>query len=78
MPAIEAADRQGTSYKADELRRRISDFDWWYHTQELAPGILTPGMFDLRRDCAPPTMVAGARAFASHGKPLAAPWNGSR
>lgn len=31
----------------DELRRRFDAIDW-YHTQELAPGLVTPGMFDLR------------------------------
>ena len=30
-----------------ELRRRLDEISW-YHTQELAPGIVTPGMFDLR------------------------------
>ena len=29
------------------LRERFDDLDW-YHTQELAPGLVTPGMFDLR------------------------------
>jgi tRNA (mo5U34)-methyltransferase len=29
------------------LRAHVTDFDW-YHTQELAPGLVTPGMFDLR------------------------------
>jgi tRNA (mo5U34)-methyltransferase len=29
------------------LRARLEHIDW-YHTQELAPGIVTPGMFDLR------------------------------
>lgn len=32
---------------AEQLRSRIGEFDW-YHTQELAPGVVTPGMFDLR------------------------------
>lgn len=32
---------------AAESELRLPDFDW-YHTQELAPGIVTPGMFDLR------------------------------
>jgi tRNA (mo5U34)-methyltransferase len=32
---------------AEQLERRIGEFDW-YHTQELAPGVTTPGMFDLR------------------------------
>ncbi len=30
-----------------ELRQRLDEISW-YHTQELAPGIVTPGMFDLR------------------------------
>jgi len=30
-----------------DLRERFSEIDW-YHTQELAPGLITPGMFDLR------------------------------
>jgi tRNA (mo5U34)-methyltransferase len=29
------------------LRRRLGEFDW-YHTQELAPGVVTPGLFDHR------------------------------
>jgi len=29
------------------LRDRLAEIDW-YHTQELAPGVVTPGMFDLR------------------------------
>lgn len=32
---------------ADELRRRVAAIDW-YHTQALAKGIETDGMFDLR------------------------------
>ena len=31
----------------DRLRDRFSEIDW-YHTQELAPGLVTPGFFDLR------------------------------
>lgn len=30
-----------------KLAGRLEGFDW-YHTQELAPGVVTPGMFDLR------------------------------
>jgi tRNA (mo5U34)-methyltransferase len=30
-----------------EVRRRLEEIGW-YHTQELAPGLTTPGMFDLR------------------------------
>jgi len=29
------------------LRERLDEIDW-YQTQELAPGLVTPGMFDLR------------------------------
>jgi tRNA (mo5U34)-methyltransferase len=32
---------------AARLRERFEQIDW-YHTQELAPGLVTPGMFDLR------------------------------
>jgi tRNA (mo5U34)-methyltransferase len=39
--AIEHADSQAV------LRARLQQFDW-YHTQELAPGVVTPGIFDLR------------------------------
>jgi tRNA (mo5U34)-methyltransferase len=31
----------------ERLRSRLGELAW-YHTQELAPGIVTPGMFDLR------------------------------
>lgn len=31
----------------ERLRDRIPEIDW-YHTQEPAPGVITPGMFDLR------------------------------
>jgi tRNA (mo5U34)-methyltransferase len=32
---------------AESLRERVAGFDW-YQTQELAPGVVTPGMFDHR------------------------------
>jgi len=32
---------------AGELTERLGEIAW-YHTQELAPGVVTPGMFDLR------------------------------
>jgi len=31
-----------------ELSQRVSSIGW-YHTLELAPGVVTPGMFDLRK-----------------------------
>jgi tRNA (mo5U34)-methyltransferase len=30
-----------------DLRSRLDELDW-YHTQEVTPGVVTPGMFDLR------------------------------
>src|SRR5919198_6637873 len=32
---------------AATLGARVRSIEW-YHTQELAPGVVTPGMFDLR------------------------------
>src|SRR5436305_3693354 len=32
----------------DELERRIASNHDWYHTIELAPGVLTPGIVDVR------------------------------
>ena len=31
-----------------ELERRIKAIPVWYHTMELAPGVVTPGEFDMR------------------------------
>jgi tRNA (mo5U34)-methyltransferase len=33
---------------ATDLRARIDGHPLWYHTMELAPGVVTPGWFDLR------------------------------
>ena len=33
---------------AEELARQVAEREQWYHTLELAPGVLTPGWFDLR------------------------------
>lgn len=32
----------------EQIRRNIDEVRVWYHTMELAPGIVTPGYFDLR------------------------------
>lgn len=32
----------------DDLARRVGEVPFWYHTMELAPGVVTPGEFDLR------------------------------
>jgi tRNA (mo5U34)-methyltransferase len=31
-----------------ELRHRVEDHPFWYHTIDIAPGVVTPGWFDLR------------------------------
>jgi tRNA (mo5U34)-methyltransferase len=31
-----------------EARRRIAEHEFWYHTIDVAPGVSTPGWFDLR------------------------------
>lgn len=37
----------GSSPAADQLRSRVDSIDW-YHTLELAPGVITPGWLDHR------------------------------
>src|SRR5205807_1718583 len=55
----------GSAPVTDDLRRRVAELDW-YHTIELAPGVETPGWFDLRDVIAEvplPTSLAGARVL---------------
>jgi tRNA (mo5U34)-methyltransferase len=40
-------ERPVTAADERELRRRVAAHDWW-HTIELAPGVVTPGWWDLR------------------------------
>jgi tRNA (mo5U34)-methyltransferase len=50
VPPDQVAQRGEAADGADALgrvRARLDDIGW-YHTQELAPGLVTPGMFDLR------------------------------
>ena len=50
---------------ADELRTAIADRQW-YHTLELAPGVVTPGWFDTRPVAAKipmPASLAGKRCL---------------
>ena len=49
----------------EELRRKVGEHDW-YHTIELAPGVVTPGWFDLRDVVTPdpdPRIAGRARAL---------------
>jgi tRNA (mo5U34)-methyltransferase len=34
--------------RVDEARRAVASNPFWYHTIEVAPGVVTPGWFDLR------------------------------
>jgi SAM-dependent methyltransferase len=50
VPPEKVAQRGGEAGEADavaRVRERLDDIGW-YHTQELGPGLVTPGMFDLR------------------------------
>jgi tRNA (mo5U34)-methyltransferase len=50
VPPDQVAQRGEAANEADALgrvRARLDDIGW-YHTQELGPGVVTPGMFDLR------------------------------
>jgi tRNA (mo5U34)-methyltransferase len=48
-----------------EARRLVAGHTGWYHTMELAPGVVTPGAFDLRPvvDKMPWPDVAGRRCL---------------
>jgi tRNA (mo5U34)-methyltransferase len=37
---------EGVELSAEEIRRRMADFEW-YHTIDLGQGIVTPGQYDL-------------------------------
>jgi tRNA (mo5U34)-methyltransferase len=53
------------SFDPESARRRIAELDWW-HTIELAPGVVTPGGWDLRgtADAMPwPGSLAGLRCL---------------
>jgi tRNA (mo5U34)-methyltransferase len=68
VPPDKVAQRGGEAGEADTLgrvRARLDDIGW-YHTQELGPGVVTPGMFDLRpfvRHYGLPEDLSGMRAL---------------
>ena len=45
---LRSAEQRAGEAPVQELRDRLPQLTW-YHTQELAPGVVTPGMFDLRQ-----------------------------
>jgi tRNA (mo5U34)-methyltransferase len=38
----------GDHESAEDARAAVDSVELWYHTMELAPGVVTPGWFDLR------------------------------
>lgn len=65
MGGVTTAEGANSTGADAELRARFSEIDW-YHTQELAPGFVTPGMFDLRpyvRHYGIPKDLSGLRAL---------------
>jgi tRNA (mo5U34)-methyltransferase len=48
-----------------EAQRRVHDLGFWYHTIDVAPGLTTPGWFDLRHalDLVPLPDVRGKRCL---------------
>lgn len=50
---------------AEDARTRIAEHPFWYHTIDVAPGLTTPGWFDLRHslDVVPFPDVAGKRCL---------------
>jgi tRNA (mo5U34)-methyltransferase len=57
---------------AERARRAVESHPLWYHTMELAPGVVTPGWFDLRPivDLLPWPDVRGQRCLD------VGPWDG--
>ena len=54
-----------TDTVADDARDRVVGHEFWYHTIDVAPGLTTPGWFDLRHvvDQLPWPDVAGKRCL---------------
>ncbi len=64
MPAL-LSDERAASVDIAELRTRLYEHPFWYHTIDVAPGVTTPGWFDLRHvvDDLPWPNVAGKRCL---------------
>jgi tRNA (mo5U34)-methyltransferase len=61
---VSEAETTQPAYEGD-LRAAVDSVPLWYHTMELAPGVVTPGWFDLRPivDRLPWPDVAGKRCL---------------
>jgi tRNA (mo5U34)-methyltransferase len=65
MSITSANEESGSADATARLTERLEAIAW-YHTQELAPGVVTPGMFDLRPYVGRygvPTDLSGLRAL---------------
>lgn len=40
--------KSGADIDAQAMQKRVDDHPFWYHTMDIAPGVTTPGWFDLR------------------------------
>jgi SAM-dependent methyltransferase len=60
-----AAEPRADVDRAEAARRAVAANPAWYHTIELAPGVVTPGKIDLRRTAARilPADLSGKRAL---------------
>jgi tRNA (mo5U34)-methyltransferase len=45
---VESAGASGSNESSTEARQAVESHQLWYHTMEVAPGVVTPGWFDLR------------------------------
>jgi tRNA (mo5U34)-methyltransferase len=52
-------------HDAEALQQRVDEHPFWYHTMDIAPGVSTPGWFDLRHvvDRMPWPDVSGKRCL---------------
>jgi tRNA (mo5U34)-methyltransferase len=55
----------GEELSPTEMQRIVDEHEFWYHTMDLAPGVTTPGWFDLRGviDTMPWPNVKGKRCL---------------
>lgn len=65
LPVTNAETATAPPPESADLHREVSEHPLWYHTMELAPGLVTPGWFDLRPivDAMPWPGVRGKRCL---------------
>lgn len=64
-PSLASSGEGASRSDIDAVRRRVHEHPFWYHTIDVAPGVTTPGWFDLRHvaDELPWPDVAGKRCL---------------